>query len=386
MDARPRAMNLARAAACALLGLGSVACGDDPELVIVVAHPTLVQVSPAEFLGMVPCLPAEGAMQRYVATIYDVTPELSEDGAAGAGGAGGAPEAGPRENFALPSSGPTPCTQTTASAFVVNGRRYAAEIDGYDRTDIQPLAAGARVMLDSETGETVEPRWTSTCGREPGESVMAVYQTTQTVSHCAKLEDDSPSDAAPTVTVSLEGALGDLECGTDPGQIARFEVLDTQSGETVEADCGDVATLTGFTSGTVLELQVLAYESGVDSPSFGTLCSAMPLTGIVLAAVCQPLIDEGALDIDLLQALDSVELTCEQASVREVIADPGDDRPVTQVVPPRCNNTLRLGDLPPGDTSISLSTTRANGESGPTLTCSGTVLPGLSTPAECTPD
>src|SRR5687768_16785639 len=103
-------MKLAHAAVGALLALAAAGCSDDPELVIVITHPTLIEVNPADFLGAVPCLQADGAMRRYVATIFDVTPP--EEGAAGAGGA-----EGPAENFQLPSSGPTPCTAPIATAF-----------------------------------------------------------------------------------------------------------------------------------------------------------------------------------------------------------------------------------------------------------------------------
>ncbi|HVJ16894.1 MAG TPA: hypothetical protein VM686_15745 [Polyangiaceae bacterium] len=369
-------MNLARVAtAGALLALTSLGCTDEPELVIVIAHPTLIQVSPTAFLGTVPCMAGEGAMQRYVATVFDVSPESDEE--MGAGGA----VAGPAENFALPSSGPTPCGAPIATAFVVHGRLYAAEIDGYDRDDIEPLATGARQMVDQD-GEIVPPRWTTSCGREPGESVMAIYQVTREVSSCEPLEDHSPSAAEPKIAVSLDDALGDLACGTDPGQVARFEVVST-NGDTAEATCGDAATLTGVSPGAVLELQVLAYESGQTSPAWGSACSAAPLTGVTVQAECQILASEGALDIDLPQVLESIPLDCE-TELREVVADPGGDLPAQRVTPPGCNNTLRLSDLPPGDTTVSLSTTLSDGSTGPTLTCSGTVLPGLSVPADCT--
>jgi hypothetical protein len=371
---RAAAANMAFGALLALTALG---CSDDSELVIVIEHPTLIEVNPEEFLGRVPCLAAEGAMRRYVATVFDVSPLDDETGAAGAGGA----DDGPVEDFALPSSGPTPCTAPIATAFVVPGRHYAAQVDAFDRQDIEPLAAGSRVMLDSESKEIVTPRWTTSCGRERGESVMAVYQATRRVSNCAPLVDSAPSQAEPKVSVSLDQARGDLACGTDPGQIARFEVRDPASAQSAEAICNEAATLVGLPAMTALELEVSAFEAGKMTPSFGALCSATPLSGITVEAVCEPLASKGALDIDLPKALSTVSLECDQT--REVVADPAGDALPKRVTPPGCNTTLRLSDLPPGETTVSLSTTLSDGSAGPTLTCTGTVLPGLTAPAEC---
>jgi hypothetical protein len=372
-------MKLACAAACALLALASAGCSDDPQLVIVIEHPTLIEVSPAEFLGPVPCLPAAGAMRRYVATVFDVTPATTEDGSGGA-----APE-GEAENFALPSSGPTPCTQPIATAFVLEGRRYAAEIEGYDRDDLQPLAPGARIMVDPDSGETVAPRWTTSCGREPGQSAMAIYQTTRRVGFCDPLVDSAPNDAPPQVLVNLEDALADLACGAEPGSVARFEVRDPLTGTSAEAACDETALLAELEAGAPLELELLAYEEGQTSPTWGTLCSAQPLAGVTVEALCQPLVTDGALDLDLPAALDSVSLACD-AGLRELVADPGGDAPLLRVTPPGCQHTLRVSDLPPGDATVNVSTTLSDGSAGPTLTCGGTVLPGLTTRGDCAAD
>jgi hypothetical protein len=141
--------------------------------------------------------------------------------------------------------------------------------------------------------------------------------------------------------------------------------------------------LTGVDAGAVLELEVLGYEDGQTSPGWGTLCNATPLRGVTVNATCQPLESEGALDIDLPAVLGSLDLDCEE-DLQEVVADPDGDAPAQRVTPPGCNNTLRLSDLPPGKTTVTVTTTTVDGSAGPTLTCGGTVLPGLSALAECT--
>ena len=73
-----------------LLLLGALlGCEETTVPVEGVYHPTLIQVSPDNFLGTVPCRPgATGAMQTYVATIFDVGLDYA-----------------PTAPFALPSSG-----------------------------------------------------------------------------------------------------------------------------------------------------------------------------------------------------------------------------------------------------------------------------------------
>src|SRR5690349_15975654 len=75
-------------------------CTDTTVPVGGVYHPTLIEVSPSEFLGDIPCVDAPGAMRTYVATVYDVEFDstgapidysMPEEGAAGAGGASGEP-------------------------------------------------------------------------------------------------------------------------------------------------------------------------------------------------------------------------------------------------------------------------------------------------------
>ena len=160
---------------------------------------TLVEVSPTEFLGSVPCVDARGAMRRYVATVFDAGPE-------DVNGAGGANGGGDSSDFALPSSTvahgdvtgdgapdatPIPCAQTVGFSRVVIGNRYWAEIDGYDRDDLVALAPGTRILYDPVTSERVAPRWSTSCAKD--QPVTAFSGIVRTIG-CLLYTSPSPRD------------------------------------------------------------------------------------------------------------------------------------------------------------------------------------------------
>jgi hypothetical protein len=135
-------------------------CGGDSSTVTVEPHPTIVELSPRDFLGSLTCGSAEGNLQRYVATLTDVTRVDAEgENESGAGGGPGEPL-----DFALPSSLPIRCEQGVAFGLVVSGHFYTAKIDGYDRSDLEPMAEGAPILIDPSTKKPVAPRWTTSCG------------------------------------------------------------------------------------------------------------------------------------------------------------------------------------------------------------------------------
>lgn len=136
-------------AGCAALLAFSAGCGTSSDIVTVQPHPTILEVNPREFMASLKCGTDEGALQRYVATLTDVT-RVGE----------------PEEslNFDLPSSAPARCEQGVAFGLVVPGHFYTARVDGYDRSDLEPLAPGVPILVDPSTREPVAPRWTTTCG------------------------------------------------------------------------------------------------------------------------------------------------------------------------------------------------------------------------------
>ena len=140
-----------RLASCAaLLALGA-GCGTSTTVPTIEPHPTIVQVNPREFATTVECGAGADQLQRYVATLKDITRT-------------GPADAGVALDFELPSSAPTRCQQSVAFGLVVAGHFYVAQIDGYDRSDLVPLAPGAPILVDPATQKPVAPRWTATCG------------------------------------------------------------------------------------------------------------------------------------------------------------------------------------------------------------------------------
>jgi hypothetical protein len=141
---------LLRSVVCVALGVG--ACNNSAAPIAGVTPSTAISVDPAEFLGNVKCGIAPGEMQVYVATLKDASPHSVL-------------RIGDRE-LVLPSSAPVGCGIPVLFENILNGRQYEAAVDGYDRSDIRPLAPGSRIMVSTRDGggEYVAPRWTTTCG------------------------------------------------------------------------------------------------------------------------------------------------------------------------------------------------------------------------------
>ncbi len=110
--------------------------------------PTEVTIAPAAFAGSVPCGKVPGTWKTYVATLTDVTY--------------------PDSPFQLASSSPVDCSMSVFFTLVIPLHSYVANIDAYDRDDIQPfggISSGSPHMIDPKTNADVSPRWTTSCGR-----------------------------------------------------------------------------------------------------------------------------------------------------------------------------------------------------------------------------
>jgi hypothetical protein len=119
---------------------------------------TALMVDPSQFLGKIRCGSGPSAMQTYVATVVDVSGFVHSVSIPATTRLEGG-----FETLPLPSSGPTSCFQSVLFERIAIGRQYAAEIDGYDRSDLQAIAPGSRVMVDPATKAYVPPRWRTTC-------------------------------------------------------------------------------------------------------------------------------------------------------------------------------------------------------------------------------
>lgn len=140
---------------------------------------TLIGIEPQDFVAAGAC---GSKLELYVGTLWDVTgPERVL--AAGSEGVAWS-------RFAVASSPPTACTDSIVFANVIPYHAYEVEIEGYDRADIEPLAAGTSAM--SIGGEYVAPTYSALCrgwtavdgGSEPG---MSYPYITVVLRNCSKL-------------------------------------------------------------------------------------------------------------------------------------------------------------------------------------------------------
>jgi hypothetical protein len=341
-----------------------------------------VVVYPARFLGQVPCLDTPGAAKRYVATLEDVTPNLF--GQAGAAAT----------SFALASSLPTSCNLPVAFGFVTPGHEYVADIQVYDRADIQPAAPGGSVMVDQSPAQLyVAPRWSTSCGRPPDRAItgqgptICASQTLAPVVGCIPLTV-SASSAETVVAVEPASALGGLSCGSSAGQIARFVVVPEAAGlaEQTATSCDAELSYPGLEPGQGYTFDLFAYEAGATAARWGTTCVAYTEAGVTVVATCDALTDRGALVVDLAAWLASAQAVCSADGVTEVTVSvfTPDGVVVEPSRVPDCASPLTFEALVPGAYPIEVSATTAAG-AGLAGHCDAVVTPGTTTVATCDP-
>jgi len=401
-----------------------------------IVHPTLVGVSPQDFLGDVPCADTPGAMRSYVATLIDVSGELGTD-------------AEPVDEFRLPSAPPTSCKDAVAFNFVASGHRYIAEIRGYERAfdDLTPLATGSAIMRDHD-GNVVEPRWTTSCGRvqnlrnavadagtdsaseagaseagaseaganggveagtEPApdaglgahhalsgaavvkmQSTTAVSRSLRYVRACEPLVDHgSLGDTG--IAVRLQSALGALACGDGAGEVSRFRAVLTATGASAEAPCAESVVFAGLGPGIFHELFVDAFEKDQTAARWGTRCWRETQPGVTLEAICDPLSELGAVAVDVARLLAELRVPCTTSELSQVAATlaPDPARPLDPartllIRPPDCTAPLLFDGVSPGPQTVNVTVTLASDASAPLAAqCSALVAAGRTTFASC---
>lgn len=372
-----RFMRLTPSLPLVVLGVAAL-CGCETSTVETetVYHPTLIAVSPVEFVGTVTCRPgAAGALQTYVATVFDVGEELR-----------------PVDPFPLPSSGPVACDRSVAFSRVFDPHRYRAEIQGYDRSDLVQLGStnsgvptGIPILVDPVTSERVAPRWTTTCGDTT--PTLARTAVTRVIRDCKPLVDSG--ELGPTeVKVTIDDALGGLECGAGPGQVDHFEV-GLGDGPVQSAPCGGTVTLSDVPLSGTLSLPLLAYEAGNAQPHWGSTCQARPGAGAVVSAACSPLDERGALDVDPASALAALGLDCSALGELRLERLGEDGTPVSvEVAPPRyveasgCDSPARFSGIV-GGAAVVLATLTDGPTTLGVARCSGDVIPGRAVTSTC---
>jgi hypothetical protein len=384
-------------AAAAVLG----ACSEEEVPVVRIAHPTLVEVRPEEFLGAVVCRDAPGAMRRYVATAYDLGPEPDEgeedvrpgcnDGAGGAAGTD-EPVDEADKGFALPSStikrgedlaSAIPCTQRVGFSRIVEGHRYWAEVEGYDRDDLVALEPGTRILYDQVSGVRVPPRWTTRCSW--CNPVTGLGSIVRTIGTCDPLEDAMPSTGT-LIIVGVEGALDGLDCGSADGEVERFEVT-PPGGAAVGAACGETVTLTGLETGGTITFPLRAFAAGASEAGWGTTCVAEAIAGVTTTATCLPLTSEGALEVDPMEALAALGLECDAATWSELLVEMTDgDSDERHIAPSDCSRSVVFQGRPSGAATARATARLTDGTRSSAALCTGTVVPGDTARATCAPE
>jgi hypothetical protein len=295
-----------------------------------VYHPTLIGLAPQVFLGSVPCVDSPGAMRTYVGTVFnleylpDGSPVTEDDVAAGDAIEGrleseptschadADPGTTPRAvvGFALPSTGPVDCADSVSISRVLQPQRYRAEIQGYDRSDLIALAPGVPILVDPNTGERVEPRWTFKCGDNCPEHVLTY--STRIVSDCTMTEHGpTPPPGTTSVVVSTD-ALSGASCGSASGEIEHVEVSYDEFGQSASraGACGDQIELDEVPVRGTLTMTVFAFEAGNPEPRWGTTCTALPVAGLKVPATCAPLHEQGSVSMDPAEALAALGSDC----------------------------------------------------------------------------
>lgn len=374
--------------ASVLVGFGLVmyaGCSSGGAAVTSVTHPTMIEVSPEDFLGPVPCTDGPG-LKRYVATLTDT--DYSQGGASSVDPLDDTSDGGAPTPFTLPSSLPTPCLAAVGFGLVVPGRHYDVQIDGYDTDDLAPRASGSREMVSPAPSETTPvtplatPRWTAHC-----EDAIAVGSTIVRAHHCTTF---TPADAAATGSVrfALGALLGGITCGDEPGQVDHFEVQldageDQPRIETFSCSPDAEAVFEGIAPRQRVTAYVTALGADSDVAFAGASCNAYTLPEASVDAACPKLSEIGTVRADLPGVYKLLELDCSEGSLEtaRILIVPGDGE-TRRIRWPDCLHPFDHG-FGPGNGSFVITAEKADGSDGATASCSKIVAPGQLVVADC---
>lgn len=309
-----------------ILASASLACGQGRLLDGVTASATRLRLVPEAFEGNVPCQKgAEGALQSYVVRFEQVVNGVYYADA----------------GLLRLTSGPVPCDQATVlTNVVVAGNAYVADIYGFDT----PLNDPEPALSDA--------RWTASCGRGDGTPdagagapTYAVYGATVLMGGCTTFSGQGGSDGT-RLLVDQTSALGNLSCGSGPGQVTRLEgVLGAQR---VSAACGQPLAFDITGPSKFHTIALTAFEA--TSPS----ASPVPVS---------PITPSGAADVLDASVLD--------AAATDAASVPGGGSPLDAGLP--------LADAGEPDAGADPGIPRWTSE------CIGKSLPGVTAIATCDP-
>ena len=360
-----------------------------------VSHPTMIAVAPETFLGDVPCGEQGNGLQRYVATLTDVTARID----AAAGGAGGegdvaAPNGGQSDgaggegDFTLPSSHPVPCLSGIGFGFVVPGRHYAMRIEGYDTTALAPRAPGSPAMVTAApdaspetiaSAPAVAPLWSATC-----DATTAVSVTVVQVAHCSKFQPPAGDTLPSELRIPTAALLGGLECGDEPGQVERLSVsvsFPKEAARVLDVACGEDAIFADVPARVRASAYVSAFGADSTQAFAGASCDALTLPSASVTASCAKLSSVGTLRVPLVDALAVAGLSCNAATLSNVLVNvPGEPAP-RSFPPPDCLQPFDHG-FAAGAAAVTVTVLNGKEELA-SLTCHAEVAPGSLVVAIC---
>ena len=246
------------------------------------------------------------------------------------------------------------------------------------------LAPGTRVLYDPVTSERVPRRWFTSCSQL--KPVTAYSGLVRVLGRCDPLKDASPGNET-LVEVSIDAALGGLECGDTPGAVERFE-LTPPGAAPLSAACGEVITFAATAgNGSTLTFALRAFEPAASEPTWGTSCGAQVISGVTTRATCLPLVSEGVLEVDPEDALAALGLECDASSFEELTLEATDGEPdIRHVAPRSCALPVQFLGRAAGPASVRASARLPDDTASGTALCTATVVPGDTVRAVCTPE
>lgn len=309
--------------------------------------PTAIAVEPSAFLGAVPCSDGDGAMQAYVATVFDVT--------------------SPDAPFVVASTRALPCgLPAEVRDDVVAGNRYRLEVDGFDLAAeaLSPALTGSRDQVDAD-GAVVVPRWTTSCG--PAGGVTAITDVRVEASPCAALTDGGTPGPA-SVTLDPRATLGTLACTSGGGTVDAFDVTpDGPLAALVDLACDGAPVQWDDVPVEPMSFLVAAH-AGAELLTAG--CSVTPRAGRRVSAQCSPLAASGAL---LFEGTCAEGVTSYRARIGSLFS--------SGFTP--CADAVVFTPLAAGSYLATVERFDAQGGLVDTLTCAAEVVPGQTAAASC---
>lgn len=329
---------------------------------------TSIYLDPSFFMGDTPCAATPGAMQSYVASIYDTTSS---------------------QVVVLAASPPVSCTAGVTFRQVTVGRKYRIKIDGYHiaATDLEPLGgagSGSRTMLlksDPAAG-AVSPRWTTYCA-----DVTATQDTQVNASTCVDLTGPAPTTGIRINSlVAMTAATPALACQTKPGegdiQALHFRPEDLSLPALTDWPCSSdgpspVTYSQLIKAGQTYRFRLEAIAEPGGPVVWGSSCVATAQEGLIVDAACDPLQSRGALDVVI-----PADKCTESGAVTFDVAYQGP--PAESIKGVACGKSVRLSPLDPKKQTATIVGYRQGGDVAFEGFCEGIVEPGKAISATCT--